>query len=434
MRYRDTSRAVTAVAAAALVLAGCSDAGTDGKAGWVGGEPQWHAEPDKDWEVWGGDRPVEAASDTVEQAAGVGGPDPALSPLRAGNVDDNVDHAAFIQYLDRLQETVSTRPFDASGRIVVDVNGTDGLGVPGQLVAVSAGGDEVASIRTTADGTARFWPGLYETRAAEYSFSTGSQTVSGQPGEQVSIDLERSGGREGPLAVDVHFLLDTTGSMGDEIDQLKTTIDTVAGRIAELEGSPRARFGMTVYRDLEDTYVTSTYRLTGDLPAFRTALSQVEADGGGDYPEALDEGLAAAVAEPGWGDPESTVQLVFLVADAPPQVTRQVERTYPQSVTDAIGAGMKIFPIASSESDDQAEAVFRQVAAATGARFVFLSYGTGGAATGAQTDIDRTDYEELSLDDLVVRLVAEELAALGGTDVVVPGPTPSPAPSTPADQ
>jgi hypothetical protein len=84
---------------------------------------------------------------------------------------------------------------------------------------------------------------------------------------------------------------------------------------------------------------------------------------------------------------------------------------------DAIARGIKIIPIASSESDDQAEAVFRQIAEATGGRFVFLSYGAGGAATGPSTDIDRTDYEELSLDDLIVRLVSEELAALTGESV-----------------
>ena len=87
--------------------------------------------------------------------------------------------------------------------------------------------------------------------------------------------------------------------------------------------------------------------------------------------------------------------------------------------------GIKVFPVASSESDDQAEAVFRQIAQATGARFVFLSYGAGGAATGPSTDIDSTDYEELALDDLVVRLIAEEVAALTGDAGVVPPPTPT---------
>ena len=82
--------------------------------------------------------------------------------------------------------------------------------------------------------------------------------------------------------------------------------------------------------------------------------------------------------------------------------------------------------------------MFRQLAQATGARFVFLSYGAGGAATGGSTDIDPTDYEELSLDDLVVRLVTEELAALTGDETQVPRPRrhrrppPSPKASNPA--
>ena len=66
--------------------------------------------------------------------------------------------------------------------------------------------------------------------------------------------------------------------------------------------------------------------------------------------------------------------------------------------------------------------MFRQLAQFTGGRYVFLTYGAGGRATGEHTDIDERDYAELSLDDLIVRLVAEELAALRGTaDAATPG-------------
>ena len=99
------------------------------------------------------------------------------------------------------------------------------------------------------------------------------------------------------------------------------------------------------------------------------------AEGGGDYPEALEEGLASSLSEPSWRDPAWTLQLVFLVADAPPQIDRQVPVAYPAAIVDAISRGIKVFPIASSESDDQAEVAFREIAAATGRRFVFLSYG-----------------------------------------------------------
>ena len=111
--------------------------------------------------------------------------------------------------------------------------------------------------------------------------------------------------------------------------------------------------------------------------------------------------------------PPTTLQLMFLVADAPPHVERQVNG-YDESIRSAVSRGIKIFPVASSESDDQAEAVFRQIAQATGARFVFLSYGAGGLRPARRPTSTSTDYEELALDDLVVRLVAEEVAALTG--------------------
>jgi hypothetical protein len=106
---------------------------------------------------------------------------------------------------------------------------------------------------------------------------------------------------------------------------------------------------------------------------------------------------------------------VFLVADAGPHVDRQVAMPYPDAMREAMARGIKILPVASSNTDDLAEFVFRQLAEATGARFVFLSYGAagapGGAALGGASDIGANDYQELALDDLVVRLVADELAA-----------------------
>ena len=114
--------------------------------------------------------------------------------------------------------------------------------------------------------------------------------------------------------------------------------------------------------------------------------------------------------------------MIFLVADAPGHADREVPRPYTESMREAAERGIKIFPIASSESDDAAEVTFRQLAQFTGSRFVFLSYGAEGAATGASTDIDSLDYEQLSLDDLVVRLVEEEVA---GRQNPTPGADPT---------
>ncbi|MEO7399008.1 MAG: VWA domain-containing protein [Ilumatobacteraceae bacterium] len=398
--------------------------------GWVGGEPEWSATEDGSGTA--GASPAyestdkssgEAAAPATTSASPLppgesGDIAPDVSPLRAGNVDDNADFAAFLDYLARLESIgVTTRPFDPTGRMVVTVIGEAGRPAAGVEVAVSAGGSLIATIRTTADGTARFLPMLYGPAQATYDFAVGDIVATAAPGDDVAL-TSAAAPRSAPVALDVLFLLDATGSMGDEIDRLKATIDSVAGRIAGLETQPDVRFAMTLYRDLDDAFVATTYDFTGNIDEFRAALGNVVAEGGGDYPEALDEGLAEALGTPSWRDPANTVQLVFLVADAPPQVGRQVESPYTASIIAAIERGIKIIPIASSESDDQAEAVFRQIAQATGSRFVFLSYGAGGAATGSSTDIESTDYEELALDDLIVRFVSEELAALTGTEPV----------------
>jgi hypothetical protein len=365
-----------------------------------------------------------ATESPADASAPVGDVTQPAPGLRAGSVDDNADFEAYLEYLTRIKDLgVATRDFDPTGRIVVTVTGTSGLPVDGIEVAVSTGGTDVAKVRTTADGTARFLPALYGAADAQsFTFAAGGATGDAAPGGTVTLAADATGGAVAPVAVDVLFLLDATGSMGDEIDRLKTTIESVAERIAALDSQPDVRFGMTLYRDLADSFVTTTFDFTGDIQSFHSAIADVVAEGGDDYPEAMDEGLAEAMAVPSWRDPATTVQLVFLVADAPPQVQRDVQTPYPVSVTDAIARGVKIIPIASSESDDQAEAVFRQMAEATGGRFVFLSYGAAGAATGASTDIDSTDYEELSLDDLIVRLVTEELAVLTGSEPPDPVP------------
>jgi len=435
--------AVTACGAAEVASPGTSDSGSPTTStpaptttlsaaadrGWIGGEPDWASAgaggDDAVYEMAAAPAPATAAAATEAPAA----PDqPAIeNSLRAGSVDDNLTFDDYLAYRARIAQIgIPLRGGDPTGRIVVKVTGADGHPVHGAVVKVSdAAQFDVGTLTTTADGTARFLPAMWnQPVVGTWTFSAGGQTVSADAGGTADLTIDQPGTVTAPVALDVLFLLDATGSMGDEIDRLKTSIDSVAARVAALDGSPDVRFGMTVYRDEGDAFVTSTFDFTSDVDAFRAALADVVAEGGGDTPEALDEAFDEAVTAPSWRDPATTLQLMFLVADAAPHVERQVTG-YDVSTRTAVSRGIKVFPVASSESDDQAEAVFRQIAEATGARFVFLSYGAAGAATGPSTNIDKTDYEELALDDLVVRLVAEEVAALTGDEAVVPPPTPT---------
>ena len=416
--------------------ASSDDAPESDREGWVGGEPSWNGGPGA--EVLSGEDVLEEAAVAMDEAASTSAsgaaaapapdlpsvevddialePSQQAAPLRAGSVDDNADFGGFLAYLDRIADLgITVRPYDPAGRVVVNVTGSSGLPVQGEPVAFALGQNDVATLRTTADGSVRFHPANYDAgQSTSFEVTVAGTTTTVSPGETLDLTVDRPGGAQGSVPVDVLFLLDATGSMSDEIDRLKTSIDSIAARLDALDSQPDLRYGMTLYRDQGDAFVTANFDFTDDVATFRSALRDVVADGGGDTPEALDEALADALTVPSWRDPSSTVQLVFLVADAPPQVNRQVPQPYTASLLDAAARGIKVFPVASSDTDDQAEAVFRQLAQGTGGRFVFLTYGAGGAATGSSTDIDRPDYEELALDDLIVRLVTEELAALTG--------------------
>jgi hypothetical protein len=200
--------------------------------------------------------------------------------------------------------------------------------------------------------------------------------------------------------------------MGDEIERLRAEMIRVAERIAASDASPDVRFAMTVYRDKGDLFVPRTFDFTGDVQAFTRALDEVRAEDGGDEPEHLEAALADVLQKPAWR--EGAVRLAFLVADAPPHLDYRDSTPYTESIARAREAGVRIFPIASSGLDDQGELVYRELAQATLGRFVFLTYGADGASPGDETDHHVEDYSVLALDDLVVRLVDEELAPLAG--------------------
>lgn len=353
-----------------------------------------------------------SAATTV--AARVSNPQPQQNPLRAGNVDDNEHFGDYLTYREKERNLgIPFRELDPSDRTVVKVVGQDGVPFAGRKVSIRQGQSEVVSLTTTSDGTIRFHPNAYQVNQHEsYSAVFDNTSLVLQPGQTQRMLIARNEQSQQRTKVDVLFLLDTTGSMGDEIDQLKGTIRTVADRLTSLPSSPDLRLGMTKYRDIGDVYLTQTTDFTSNINAFSQSLNDVKADGGGDTPEAVDEALASALSEPTWRS--DSIQLIFLVADAGPHIDRQVQQPYTTSMRKAAARGIKIFPVASSNTDDAAEFVFRQLAEFTGARFVFLSYGATGAAVGANTDVQKSDYQELSLNDLIVRLVTEELSARQG--------------------
>lgn len=305
------------------------------------------------------------------------------------------DNAGFIEYLDyRATFSGDVHDVDVKERRIITVVDQNKRPLPGALVKA---GDQVAL--TYADGRA-----MILGQSGPITVSYGDAEVQAAEEGRTTLPVLRPDGR---TKLQVKFLIDTTGSMGDEIDRLKDTVDTVAQRISQLAD---LELSMTLYRDRGDDYVTQSTDFTADVNAFRAELAEVSAGGGGDTPEDLNAGLHEALATQSWR--QDAVKLVFLIADAPPHLDYQDGPDYAVDARDAARRAIKIMPIASSGLDDQGEYIYRQLAQLTMGRFTFLTYGADGASPGGDTSHHVSEYAVLSLDDLVVRLVQDELKHL----------------------
>jgi hypothetical protein len=350
-------------------------------------------------------------------------------PLQAGEVDDNAKWDDYLLYR-RKAAGLPVHDRDVSERYIIEVQDGQGNPVLGANVRIFLPGQqqpqEIYNARTYANGQLLFHPRALSDLSLEQvdrflvevqkddllkqftmtRFTPASTTFNDR--WEVTLDLQP---QADSINLDVLFLIDATGSMADEIAKIQSTIFDVSAQIDALPGRPEVRYGMVTYRDREDTFVTKTYDFTPDVRDFSKNLNTVFADGGGDYPESLNEGLHQALHGVEWrgGD---TIQLIFLIADAPPHLDYAQDYDYAVEMEQAARRAIKIFPIASSGLDDQGEYIFRQIAQFTQGRFIFLTYEgpTNSGPPGDTTTHHVDDYSVENLDDLLVRLVEEELA------------------------
>lgn len=346
-------------------------------------------------------------------------PRPANEPVTAGMVDDNADFSEYLNFRGRTQ--VVHRERDISARYLLQVRDARGAVVPDAEVAVQAANGAAMWARTDAGGRAWLHPNAFDKAQSQlYEITVhknGRQSTAFlQRGQKNAVDVVLSG-KPGAMPsrarLDLVFLIDATGSMGDEIARLKTTLRTIADQVAKLPSRPDTCFGLVAYRDRSDEFLVRRHDFTNDLNGFQGVLDALRADGGGDYPEAMNEALNETVHKLSWrGD--GTTRLVVLLADAPPHLDYGGPQ-YDDDMVAALGKGIKVFSVGASGLDKQGEYIQRQIAQYTGGRFVFLTYkeaANPASGPGTQTVHDVGNYSVQTLDQLIVRLVSEELGKL----------------------
>jgi len=178
---------------------------------------------------------------------------------------------------------------------------------------------------------------------------------------------------EGAVRFDVAFVIDTTGSMGDEIQVVKEKMKEIAAEVAQGTPPPAVRFGIVEYRDRGDVYVTQTTDLTYDVARLNERINSIIASGGGDAPESVAEGLRAAIHELSWEE-GPVVRLAFVIGDAADHLYGDADYTLEDAADDASDLGLTFFTIGCSGLDPAGEQQFVKLAYDTNGSFEYLTY------------------------------------------------------------
>jgi hypothetical protein len=208
--------------------------------------------------------------------------------------------------------------------------------------------------------------------------------------------------------VDLAFVLDTTGSMAEEIDAVKQTIKAVSDKLSTSQTD--VRIGLVEYKDRSDCLLTRTFPFSRNLPAFSRSIANVQASGGGDMPEDMHKGLDAALSRLQWRRDAAT-RMIVVIADAPPHF-------YPRS---------PVYTVAASGMDRLGQVVMRQLSQFTGASNMFVLRGgagpqsVGGGDPASSCGGTHQDYSSGKLDHLILRKLRQELASVDADPMRIPG-------------
>lgn len=204
-------------------------------------------------------------------------------------------------------------------------------------------------------------------------------------------------------AVDLMFMIDTTGSMGDELRYIQAELGDVIDRVRqEVGASMDLRVSVNFYRDHGDEYLVRPFPFTRDYDQAIADLNAQSASGGGDYPEAVDMAMENAIFEHDWSD-QATARLLFLVLDAPPHENQDSIGRLHLSLEAIAAQGVRMIPLMGSGYDRSTEYLMRSFAIATGGTFTFLTDHSG--IGNSHMEPTTGDYKVEFLNDLMVRII-----------------------------
>ncbi len=297
-------------------------------------------------------------------------------------------------------------------RYAILVTNDNGFPVADAPVRLKNKADQVLwQARTDNTGKAELWAGLYTVDKIDGPLRA-EVLVDGRNYELKNLKQAKDGFNalkintpcQSPKDVDIFWVVDATGSMGDEIEYLKTELLDVIGRAKSRNTELNYRMGTVFYRDNGDEYLTRSSPLSTDISNTVSFIQNQFAGGGGDYPEAVHTALDEAVFKQQWSE-NAIARICFLVLDASPHQGEEINKSLQKSIQEAARLGIRIVPIAASGIQKDTEFLMKFFGMATNGSYVFLTdhSGIGGKHIEPTTD----EYKVEPLNDLIVRIITE---------------------------
>lgn len=338
--------------------------------------------------------------------------------LTAGEIDDNLNYEAFKKYVRMIKNGKQSNKNLAQYPSVIDqdnvhlqVVDTTGRGVSNARLKIAG-----KTYYTRTDGHFYFFPSyeLPEFDSSKLKVTLlSNEPQSNQIIKTSVIDINKKGvhkiaitGQQNilPKALDLMFVIDTTGSMRDELNYIKVELKSIINRVTRLHPETDIRYGLIVYRDKGDQYVVKNYKFQNSLAEMEARLNKQSANGGGDYPEALDAALDKGVRA-NWGK-GNRARLMFLIADAPPHL-KGISKAF-KAAKIAHQKGIRIYPLGASGVKDEAEYLMRNVALISNGKYQFLTDDSGVGNKHQEPHV--SCYVVTKLNQLIVRTISSELS------------------------
>jgi hypothetical protein len=257
------------------------------------------------------------------------------------------------------------------------------------------------------EGKAELWPSLYNNTKADIVLTVATtdgkeiykKTIP-QNVRKLTVTLDRPADKIKNL--DVLFMVDATGSMGDEIDYLKSELEDIIGRLNG-KNQLNTRTSLVFYRDKGDEYLIRDFAFDSNLKNVKQNLSKQNADGGGDFEEAVEEAMENAIFQQQWSTTGTSAKLMFMILDAPPHHDAARVKSIQRSVKAAAAKGIALIPVVASGIDKNTEFLMRFMALSTNGTYVFLTDDSGIGNSHLKATVG--SYQVEHLNQLLNRLI-----------------------------